>query len=195
MGEAGQTIERGYLRHIVVWQSCCIPWRWVCEEGKGHVEMEKTLAPVAVLGTLMIAPIASAHGGVLVFGGGFYGPGWYGPAWDGRGYGWYGPYGYEARPTAGSVKIIRRNEGRRRLRGWRLCGDGRPAQDVPPAGACRINWSCAGRTDTRSTRSRSRLSQETEPPFIPSSYFIPGQKNTAGRSVSLVLRCFWGVVF
>lgn len=58
----------------------------------------------AALGTLMIAPMASARGGVVVVRGGFYGgSGWYGPGW----YGWYGPgpYGYAPQPNAGSVKI------------------------------------------------------------------------------------------
>lgn len=62
----------------------------------------------AAMGTLMIAPIASAHGGVVVVGGGgFWGPGWYGPGWS---YGWYGPepvwgYGYAPRPSQGRVKF------------------------------------------------------------------------------------------
>jgi hypothetical protein len=58
----------------------------------------------AALGIVMIAPMASAHGGVVLLGGGFYGPGWYG--WYGPGAGW-GPYGYgyAAVPNAGSVKL------------------------------------------------------------------------------------------
>ena len=76
--------------------------------GGGEKAMSKwtKMLAAAALGTLMIAPMASARGGVVIVRGGFYGgPGWYGPAWYGPGYGWYGPYGYEARPNAGSVKI------------------------------------------------------------------------------------------
>ena len=59
----------------------------------------------AALGTLMIAPVASARGRVVI--GGFWGPGWYGPGWS---YGWYGPgpawgYGYAPRPNEGSIKF------------------------------------------------------------------------------------------
>ncbi|HWF37510.1 MAG TPA: hypothetical protein VG322_03260, partial [Candidatus Acidoferrales bacterium] len=61
---------------------------------------------MAALGTLMIAPIASARGGVVIVRGGFYGPGWYGPGY----YGWYGAapvwgYGYAPRPNQGSIKF------------------------------------------------------------------------------------------
>lgn len=58
----------------------------------------------AALGIVMIAPMASARGGVVVVRGGFYGPGWYG--WYGPGPVW-GPYGYAYAPVSneGSVKV------------------------------------------------------------------------------------------
>jgi hypothetical protein len=60
------------------------------------------LSMIALLAVMCIAPVASAHGRVIVGGyfgpGYYYGPGWYSPYWG-------GPYGYARGPVTGGVKF------------------------------------------------------------------------------------------
>ena len=61
---------------------------------------------LGVLGLAFLVPAASARPAVVFRG--YWGPAWYGPVfygWYGPAYYPYGPYGYEAVPNEGKVKI------------------------------------------------------------------------------------------